>query len=150
MALATPEDVIALLEEDPTEGMLRLIDGYLDVVSDAAVYVSRDWLEPEVPGPVRRIVATALARFVRNPDRFQQSRAGDEMVTWQESDIEWFTPAEIERLARYAKVRKAPAFGSIQMSAHGTRPPRADVDVPTLPVPGRFPFLDPGSLRDRW
>lgn len=119
MALTTPEAVISRLEEEPTDRMLEMIAAYLEDASDAACYYGREWTIDAVPAGVARIVASAVARFMRNPDNYSQSRAGDETVAWAErtEDIDWFTEKEIARLGKLAANHKVAAFGTFQLLA---------------------------------
>lgn len=146
MAFATVEDVTKRLEEEPTERMLVMIEEYLEEASDVARYYGREWSDLDVPNAVRRIVASAVARFMRNPDGYQTSRAGDETVAWFDrgSEIDWFTEQEIERIGRQATSKRLRAFGTMQMLAgvNGHRPTGTAVCVPSTGGGSRAPFLD--------
>lgn len=126
-ALATVPDVTVKLEEEPTARMLTMIAAYLEDASDAARYYGREWTPIDCPAAVSRIVASAVARFMRNPDNYSQSRAGDETVSWAERDeeIDWFTEKEIARLGKIAAAVKVAAFGTFQLVA-GTNGHRSD------------------------
>lgn len=144
MAFATVNDVTDRLEEEPTSRMLIMIEKYLDEASDAARYYGREWTDLDVPNTVSRIVASVVARFMRNPDNYNTSRAGDETVGWYDrGDIDWFTEREIERIGRQASSKRLKAFGSMQMSAsiNGHRSAGRPVYVPTNGG-SDFPFLD--------
>lgn len=147
MALATPEDVTAKLEDEPTERMLVMIEQYLEDASDEARYHGREWADTDAPNAVKRMVATAVARFMRNPERLAQTRAGDETLAFQDTEIDWFTDLEIERLGRLAAPAQLPGFGTIQMVAFNksNRRRRTD-DAIYVPTSGGaegkpFPFL---------
>ena len=143
-ALATPDAVVRRLEEEPNERMLVMIEEYLDEASDAARAYGREWTDLNVPAPISRLVASAVARFIRNPDQYNINRAGDETVGWHDrGEIDWFTEAEIARIGRFA-VPKLASFGTIQVAAFGTTRPATYGD--RIPVVGGastkpFPFL---------
>lgn len=143
MALATAQDVTNRLEEEPTERMLAMIGEYLEDASDVARYHGLGtWNELTVPNAVRRLVASAVARFMRNPDNFAQNRAGDETVGWHDrGDIDWFTQQELDRIARMATPTSLPGFGTIQMQAgtNGHWRDRGDAEY-VSPAGGGKPF----------
>lgn len=145
MALATIGDVTARLEDEPTPEMEAMIEAYLEDASDQArFYGSREWTEVTCPDPIRRMVASAVARFLRNPDGLSQSRAGDETLAWQqmpEVGTVYFTEREVERLQTIGNPR-LPSFGTIQMLAHGSTPPPRDILMPLDRMGGRpFPLF---------
>ena len=142
MALATLDDVVDRLEDEPTPEVEAMIEAYLEDASDKAV-VYGPWSEADCPAAIRRLVAAAVARFIRNPDGFAQSRAGDETLAWQ--DLEeigsvYFTRSEIEYMQTLGNPR-LPAFGTIQITAHGTTPPARDTYWPTEPRGRMFPLF---------
>lgn len=57
-----------------------------DLSDDARFYGSVLWESTNAPRQVKSLVLRAAARFMRNPDGYKQSRAGDETVIW--NDIE--------------------------------------------------------------
>ena len=119
-ALAKVEDVEARLEDEVTDKLRVMITVYLEDASDAARYYGREWTPLDCPMPVSRMVASAVARFIRNPERLSQSRAGDETLVFQDSTSVWFTDAEIARLQRIGN--PAPrTFGSLKIVAWGER-----------------------------
>lgn len=140
MSLATRADVTSRLGDEPDGRELDMIDAYLESASDAARYYGREWPDTEAPNAVRRMVADAVARFMRNPERFAQNRAADEALAWQDSeDVDWFTPREIERLGRLAVPVRLPSFGSIEMVA-GTSGHRQDGTLYARVAGGGKPF----------
>lgn len=85
MALTTVESVTRRLEGEATPEMLVMIEEYLEDASDQAMYYGeREWTELTTPQAVKRIIANAVARFMRNPEGLAQSRAGDETMAWQD------------------------------------------------------------------
>lgn len=142
MALATLDDVVVRLEDEPTPEVEAMIEAYLEDASDKAVMYG-SWSEADCSAAIRRFVAAAVARFIRNPDGFAQSRAGDETLAWQ--DLEeigsvYFTRSEIEYMQTLGNPR-LPAFGTIQVTAHGTTPPARDTYWPTEPHGRMFPLF---------
>lgn len=133
MALTTVEAVTKRLEGEITPEMEVMIEEYLEDASDQAIYYGeREWTEVTVPASVARIVANAVARFMRNPDGLAQSRAGDETMAWQdipEAGAVYFTRQEIERLQRIGNPRLA-TFGTFSVVAHGNTPPATDLMRP--------------------
>ena len=122
-ALCTVADVLKRLGDlDLPEGEIGMIEEYIEDASDAARDYGRpEWSALSAPRPAIRMVALAVARFMRNPDDFATNRASDETLAWHDRDrIDWFTEQEIARLARYGKPVLA-GFGSIQMVAYGHR-----------------------------
>lgn len=130
-ALTSADKVVARLEDGATDGMESVIEEYIEDASDQARhYGNPAWDAGSCPDPIRRLVAMAVARFIRNPDAFSQSRAADETLGWQELPTEfvgtvYFTEKEIERLQRFGSAY-IPAFGTMKMNAYTTRqgPPR--------------------------
>ena len=147
-ALCTPEAVLKRLGDlDLPDSEVGMIVEAIEDASDAARdYGSPTWGDPLVPKPVERLVALAVARFMRNPDDYLTNRASDEALGWAERDrIDWFTEAEISRLGRMGRPMLA-NFGSIQIVAYGHRPRRPrDVRVPwgTDPRDETFPLDSP-------
>lgn len=123
MALTTVEAVTKRLEGEVTPEMLVMIGEYLEDASDQAIYYGeREWTDATAPAAVKRIVANAVARFMRNPDGLAQSRAGDETMAWQEipeAGSVYFTRQEIERIQRIGNPRLA-SFGTFSVVAHGS------------------------------
>ena len=125
-ALCTPEAVLKRLGDlDLPDSEVGMIEEAIEDASDAARdYGSPTWGNTPVPKPVERLVALAVARFMRNPDDYLTNRASDETLAWAERDrIDWFTEAEISRLGRMGRPMLA-NFGSIQIVAYGHQPRR--------------------------
>ena len=154
MAFATKDDVLARLEDEPTAQMLVMIEAGLEEATDLAIYYGANWTDDNAPDPVRRIVARAVARWIRNPEGLQQSRAADETLAWSEDNARgevMFTPEEIERV-RALGSPVVPSFGSARVApdyvgsgsgafspyvpvAHGGRPfPFLVQEFPNRPV----------------
>lgn len=144
MALATIEDVERRLEDEPSDRVRVMIDEYLEDASDLArFYGDPNWSEEECPAQVRRIVASAVARFIRNPDAYIASRAADEMLGWSENDEPGtitFTDREIAQIQQLAPPRVG-AMGSIPVSSWGTKRRARDEYVPWGHDRRPFPFV---------
>jgi len=105
---------------------VALATAALEEASDLARELAgATWTSPAAaPRLVRGLVATAVARLLRNPDNYVSSRAGDEAVQWAEPEsgagLVRFTPAEIRLLQGLAGTA---TFGTIGVIAWGNGPP---------------------------
>lgn len=64
----------------------RVAAGYLEEASDLARSYGRDSWEPNnVPRMAKNIVLSSVRRFMRNPDGYTTSRAGDETLAWADN-----------------------------------------------------------------
>lgn len=149
MAFAKPDDVVRRLEREPEGRELVMIAEYLEEASDAARYHGREWSDATCPASVRRIVASAVARFMRNPDGYSQARGSDETLGWHDHGvIDWFTDAEAERISRAASVGRLRSFGTIEMEAGTNGHWRKQATAVYVALDGQdgsgrpFPFLD--------
>mgnify|MGYP000858288809 CR=1 FL=1 len=128
-ALTTPDEVVKRLGDlDLADGELGMIESFIEDCSDAARdYGNPMWTSLNVPLSISRLVASAVADRMRNPDRFNTSRASDEMMGWQDSrEYDWFTEPQIARLGRAAKPTLS-TFGSIQVVAYQSKPRRSEI-----------------------
>lgn len=106
--LVTTDDLAARIEWVMEADELRLASGVLEDLSDEArFYGSNTWATPEsTPEAVKRLILKAAARYLRNPDGYIQSRAGDETVVWSdkghEAGVASFSPAEQKVLSQLA------------------------------------------------
>lgn len=76
-----------------------------DLSDDARYYGSDNWNDQTAPRQAKSLVLRAAVRYMRNPDGFTTSRAGDETVQWAESEdlgSASFTKKEQEILASLA------------------------------------------------
>lgn len=78
----------------------------VDLSEDARFYGSTAWNSVLCPRQVKSLVLRATVRYLRNPDGFLQSRAGDEAVHWtdrgEDAGTATFTKKEQEMLATIA------------------------------------------------
>lgn len=74
------------LEWELDAGEQKLAIATLEDLSDDARYHGLDsWTdEAHTPEPVRRLIKRVARRFMRNPDGYVTSRAGDEAVSWSD------------------------------------------------------------------
>ncbi|QXE37125.1 hypothetical protein KQY30_25805 [Streptomyces sp. GMY02] len=115
------------LDWELDEDELRIATGALDDASDLAATYGREWPEGTVPRLVRTLVLKAAARYMRNPNGYTQSRAGDETLAWsdahgRDAGSVYFTREEIRLLEDLAGRKRG--ISSVIVSAWGTKPRR--------------------------
>lgn len=92
-----------------------------DLSDDARFYGSARWDSDTAPRQVKSIVLRAAARFMRNPDGYTQSRAGDETLMWsdmgEDAGTAHFNEREQKTLAALAG--RGMGLVSVQAVAHG-------------------------------
>lgn len=116
--------------------------GYLEEASDLVRAYGRDsWDALTAPRMVKNLVIGAVRRFMRNPEGYTQSRAGDETLAWSDIGRDaasiFLTNAEIKLLR---SLSGSGGIRSSQVIAWGTT---SQVDIGTVPVagyPGEKPF----------
>lgn len=113
--------------------------GALHSLSDDARYLgSESWRADTVPRQVRNLVLAATARFIRNPDGYETSRAGDETLGWGDrrgdAGIATFTADEKDRLRSHGGKSK---LWSVEVVAWGRQPYSAE--------PRKVPILNGGK-----
>jgi len=127
-AFATVDEVQARLDWTLDDGERNLAMGALEDLSDEARHHGRAWTAETVPGSVKRLVIKATARYLRNPDGYEQSRAGDETVIWNHASktpgSAEFTEPEIKAIRALTRPQ---SFGSMQMTAWDTKPGASEV-----------------------
>lgn len=148
--LATIDELKATLEWTLDPGEERIAAGALDTLSEDARFYGREtWADPaSCPRQVHNLVLKAARRFMRNPDGYTTSRAGDETLNWtdrgEESGEAHFTDREVKMIETIAGKTR---FMSAALSAWG--PVRKQQGAYTVPVAGydgekAFPyFADP-------
>ncbi|KOG26816.1 hypothetical protein [Streptomyces viridochromogenes] len=113
------------LDWELDEDELRIAAGALDDASELAATYGREWPEETVPRLVRTLVLKAAARYLRNPNGYTQSRAGDETLAWsdahgRDAGTVYFTREEIRLLEDLAGRKRG--ISSVVVSAWGTKP----------------------------
>lgn len=135
---ATLDELTAGLEWDLDEGESRLATETLAEASDLIRAHGRNWTPENAPAFVKRLTLKATARFLRNPDAYTQSRAGDETLAWQELGADnvgvYLTRDELKLIK---KLTRTASIVSVPLIAHGTvkRP-----DMGYVPVDNGKPF----------
>ncbi|GGN40175.1 hypothetical protein FHR83_007101 [Actinoplanes campanulatus] len=119
---ATMEELVARLDWEMDEDEERIAASALEDASDEARHHGRDWDAETAPRLVKTLVLKAVIRYLRNPDGYVSSRAGDETLTWSDrgatSGTLQFTRDEIALLKDLAGRRSG--IISAQVSAWGT------------------------------
>jgi hypothetical protein len=100
-------DLTARLDWTLDADETRIATAALEDASDLARTYGRNWFDAaSAPRMVRTLVLAACVRYMRNPDGYTQSRAGDETLAWNEVGDKagsiYFTDAEIKVLAALA------------------------------------------------
>lgn|SRR5699024_768281 len=102
MSLVTLEELQGRLDWELDAGEKKVAQGALDDATALVLYYgSSTWTETSAPPVAKMIVKAAATRYLRNPDGYDQSRAGDETVGWgdaaQRPEV-YLTPGEIDIL----------------------------------------------------
>lgn len=142
--LATLVELKERLEWTLDAGEERAAAGALsDLSDDARFYGSTQWEMNSVPRQVKGLVLRAAARFIRNPDGFVQSRAGDETVGWgdrgDDAVTAQFTRQEQDMLAAIAGRRQG--LVSAGIVAYGPTTRRAPRYIDPVSKGGTFEYL---------
>lgn len=129
---------------------LRIASGALEDASDLARGYGRDWEPEAAPRLVRTLVLKAAVRYLRNPDGYTQSRAGDETLSWNDAagtdaGTVFFTAEEQKLLKGLAG--KAAGLVSAPITAWG---PQRRPGVGYVPVDAGKPFPLYASDGDPW
>lgn len=119
--LCTPAGVRKWLDIDLPEDADGMIEQAILIGSDLARDLGDPrWTDATVPAPVTRVIEAAVARYVRNPDGYTQSRSADEGLGWMDNPdagTVYFTEAEEQRILRHAGVVKG-GLVSVGVYAH--------------------------------
>jgi plasmid stabilization system protein ParE len=146
MAYATLEDLKARLDWELDEDEARIAGGALEDASDLAAHYGRNWAEDAAPRLVRTLVLKATSRYMKNPDGYTQSRAGDETLAWNDKAGEnagtvYFSDEEIKLLA--ALGGRKPGIVSVPIVAYGSKIRRGDLGRVPVDYDGKsFPLYD--------
>ncbi|MFE7124036.1 hypothetical protein [Streptomyces sp. NPDC057617] len=144
MAYATLDELKGRLDWQLDDDELRIAGGALEDASDLAATYGRNWPEESAPRLVRTLVLKAAARYMRNPNGYTQSRAGDETLGWsdigRDAGTVYFTREEIRLLEGIAGQK--PGLVSVVVSSWGTKPqPRDAGRVPVDYGGDAFPMF---------
>lgn len=149
-AIATFAELQSRLDWVLDSGEQGVANGVLeDLSDDARYYGSEKWDSSTAPRQVKSLVLRAAARFMRNPDGYTQSRAGDETLMWSDqgenAGTAYFNEREQKMLAALAN-RSNQAFGTAQVVAWGPTKGYHD-QVGYVPAAGGlFPFYADGNI----
>jgi hypothetical protein len=142
---ASLADLRARMERALVDDEEQSASSALEDASDMARAYGRDWDTTTAPRLVRTLVLRAVVRYMRNPDGYTQSRAGDESVSWSDAAGEnagtvYFTADEIDLLKGLAG--KKPTISSVPVLAWGPQRMnhRDTVSAGYVPVPQGEPF----------
>nr|WP_203634797.1 hypothetical protein [Streptomyces sp. SID10815] len=115
------------------EDELRIAQGALEDASDLAATYGRDWSEENAPRLVRTLVLKAAARYLRNPNGYTQSRAGDETLAWsdigRDAGTVYLTREEIRLLEELGGRRRGLATADVVAWCSTRRPAAGYVPV---------------------
>lgn len=146
MAFADLEDLQDRLDFELDEVQMRMAIAALeDASEDARGYSGINWQDHLAPRWVTSIVLRVCADYMRNPDNFITSRAGDETVSWADAKGKrslHFKDYEIERLRACGKRNTIGSIGTYAWRS-GTSVPNGF--VPTDPPGDLFPFFAEGD-----
>ncbi|QMP84487.1 head-to-tail connector protein [Streptomyces phage Endor1] len=148
MAYATLDDLKARLDWELDADEVRIAGGALEDASDLAAHYGRAWDEAAVPRLVRTLVLKAAQRYMKNPDGYTQSRAGDETLAWNDAAGEnagtvYFSDEEIKLLRSLAG--KQPGIYSVPLTAYKTKLRADEGRVPVDYGGDTFPMFADGS-----
>ena len=120
--------------------------GALEDLSNWARHYGRNWDATAAPRLVKTLVLSAAVRYMRNPDGYTTSRAGDETVGWAEHGSQTgnanFLDHEIAALKALA--RPNATFGTGILTAYGPQRLYGPDGLP--PVAGRRYFNPDGTV----
>ncbi|WJN62709.1 head-tail joining protein 1 [Streptomyces phage phiScoe15] len=148
MAYATLDDLKARLDWELDADEVRIAGGALEDASDLAAHYGRAWDEANAPRLVRTLVLKAAQRYMKNPDGYTQSRAGDETLAWNDAAGEnagtvYFSDEEIKLLRSLAG--KQPGVYSVPLTAYKTKLPDGTGYSPVDYGGDPFPMFADGS-----
>lgn len=146
--LVALDELKARLEWELDADEERLAGGTLEELSDdARYYGNATWASASTaPRQVKSLITRAAARFLRNPDGYTQSRAGDETLGWadrgEDAGTAAFTEKEIKMLRQIgggSRLHSAPitAWGTTVQETHGFVPVAGGGDP--------FPYFNDGT-----
>jgi hypothetical protein len=148
--LATIDDLKARIEWELSADEERLALSVLEELSDKARFYGRDWHDSQdAPRLVVSTVISAARRYLRNPDGYEQSRAGDEILVWARArgampGSPEFSAAEVAAIQTLAG--RGGGIYSSPIVAWGRKPATPEGYVPTdFDGEKPFPFFNSDS-----
>lgn len=136
MAFVSLTDLEDSIDFELDEQGKRQAKRRLEMASNLARYTAGiEWPDDKCPAIVRDIVLNMVERYMRNPDAYNTSRAGDETVGWADGDERgnWYLTEE-EKAILTSLGKPSFGIGSISVSVWGTRPTPNTIFVHTDPV----------------
>lgn len=132
--LASLEALLARLDWDLDDTEKRVATAALeDLSNDARRYGSSTWTAVTAPAGVDTMVLRAAVRYMRNPDGYIQSRAGDEIVGWaprKEAGAAEFSAAEKDELRELGRKSPLNTIQTYVYMAPGEGRHTRDIHVP--------------------
>lgn len=149
--LVTVDDLQGRLDWVLDDGERGVAEGAIaDLSNDARYYGLGSWEHDTAPRQVASLVLRAAARFMRNPDGYTQSRAGDETLAWTDlgdrAGTAYFTTQEQRMLADLAGKNTSGLY-SVEVKAWDSRRHRRHGNVVYVPIDGGgrgLPFYQDG------
>lgn len=121
--LANLDELKARVDRTLDSDEERIGQAALEDASDLARYYGREWpTAASAPRLVKTLVLKAAARYMRNPEGYTQSRAGDETLAWNDAAGEnagtvYFTRDEQRLIAELAG--RAKGLSTRRIVSHG-------------------------------
>lgn len=151
-AYASIDELKARLDFDLEPSEETMAEAALqDLSDDARYYGNKDWPLAAVPPFIKRLILKAAVRYMRNPDGYMVSRAGDETIQWAEdksgdAGTAHFLKEEIEAIKELVYGKRG--LHSVGVIAYGsTKQPSIPGLVPT-DYKGVFPLFS--DDQDPW
>lgn len=141
MAFADLADLEDRLDFQLSEEQMRMASAALEDASHMARHYSGlQWPDHSAPQIARAIVLNVVARYIRNPDGYTQSRAGDESVSWSDGNGADLSPLRFtgDEQGILRNLGRPVGFGSFGTFAWRSKP--LPVDTVYVPAEGRSPF----------
>lgn len=126
-------EVIPRLDWEPEASEFARIEGALqDATNLVRHYGDPEWSSATAPAMVKTIVFQAAVRYLGNPDGFTSSRAGDEMVQWEDhgdgAGTVFLTPTQVRIIENLVNPQldglvSVPIYAWSSGGVQGGRPP---------------------------
>ena len=130
-ALVDIETLKSRLEWTLTPEEEQLATGAIEDASELVRFYGLPWTDTNAPPIVKNIVMSAATRFLRNPDGYTQSRAGDESVSWSADAVSGYVSLAKSEIEILAQISGKGSLDSVELTAWG---------------PSRFPGGRPGYV----
>lgn len=144
--LATLDELKARLDWTLDEDEERIAKSALEDLSDEArFHGSKPWNDPATaPRMVRKMVLAAAVRYLRNPEGYTTSRAGDETLSWNDDRTGQAGSAHFNReeIAALRRLAGATGLTTTRMTAWGpiSKQPSAGYIPVGYSTPNNDPF----------